>query len=83
MKPGTAELYKVGKTNLVDFFVAGRELRTITPGDADEFCVWRTSKKYAAATISRRKKLAKQFFTAAHRKRLVDANPFSDIKAGA
>lgn len=83
VKPGTAELYKVGKTNLVDFFGAGRELRTITPGDADEFCVWLTSKKYAAATVSRRKKLAKQFFTAAHRKRLVDANPFSDIKAGA
>ena len=90
VKPGTSDIYRVARMNLVEFFGADRELRSITPGDADEFCVWLTQKKYskaakgyAAATISRRKKLAKQFFTAAHRKHLVPSNPFADVKAGA
>ncbi len=36
----------------------------------------------AEATISKRVKHARQFFKLAHRKGLIDANPFQDLPAG-
>jgi len=80
--PNTAANWTRTRIRLVKFFGDSRDLRTITPGDAD---AWRQSMvddKLAPATISRTVKNARQFFKAAVRQRLVHANPFADLKAG-
>ena len=65
--------------------VAGRRpvnLIDITPGDADEFCLYLLEQGLAEdSTVRRRCGIAKQNFTAAKRKGLVDSNPFADLKA--
>jgi integrase len=81
VKPGTQLAYKQGRNSLVSFFGADRDLRRITPGDADEYRLF-LAEKYAEATIGRRIKHAKQFFTAAARRRLIATNPFTEVKGG-
>ena len=69
------------KRSLVEFFGGNRNLRDITPGDADE---WRMSlrESLAPSTVSRRVKYAKQIFAFATRKKLISDNPFGHLKAG-
>jgi integrase len=57
-------------------------LRTIRPGDGDEWRQHMVQAKLAEATISKRVKHARQFFKLAHRKGLIEANPFQDVRAG-
>lgn len=66
--------------SLTTFFGRERNLRDITPGDADEFVVWLKAEGYADATMGRRLKIAKQFFRAAFRKKLIPENPFDGVK---
>lgn len=69
--------------NLLDYFGEAKDLRTITPGDADAWRLWLvTNEKLAAATVSKRAGMAKAFFRPAARRKLIDANPFEDIKRG-
>lgn len=82
VKPGTVLAYRQARENLVECFGADRPLRTITPGDADDFRVFLVNKGYAEATVGRRIKHAKTFFGAAFRKRLVTENPFAEAKGG-
>jgi hypothetical protein len=81
-KPTTRLVYGHTRRLLVEYFGADKPLRDITPGDADE---WRRSmvgKGLADNTVRRRSGIAKQYFKAALRKRLVATNPFADLKAG-
>ncbi len=82
LKPNTQRNYKVTRKQLVDYFGSKRLLAEITPGEADE---WRESllNKFAAATVSREVKRARQFFRAALRKKLITENPFSDLSTPA
>ena len=82
-KPNTARNYEVTRQHLVSHFGPDKALRGITPGDADDFRQALIRKGLSAATISREVKRARQFFKAAVRKRIIDANPFQDLKAGA
>ena len=83
VKPGTKTFFGHTKRNLVSFFGRERRLNDITPGDADEFRVHLLVREgLSESTARRRLRLAKQFFTAAIRKRLIDSNPFADIRAG-
>jgi integrase len=70
------------KNLIVKYFGESRPLRDITPGDCDGFIPWMKKHKYAEATAGRTMKHARQFFTAARRKRLIEENPFEDIKPG-
>ncbi len=81
VKPGTAIAYRQGRDSLVEFFGADKPLRSVTPGDADEFRLF-LGERYAEATVGRRVKHAKQFFKAAVRRRLIPANPFDEVKGG-
>lgn len=63
----------------MEFFGADRDLRSVTPGDADAWLHW-LSERYAPGTTGRTVKRAKQFFRAAVRSRLVSENPFQDVK---
>jgi len=49
--------------------------------DADRFVIWMKEQGYAPATIGRTIERARQFFRAAQRAQLLDANPFEDVKA--
>ncbi len=83
VKSGTMTFYGHTRRNLLDFFGSNRRLDDISPGDADEFCIYLTAKQgLAENTVRRRCRMAKQFFRAAMRKRLISENPFAGIKAG-
>jgi integrase len=62
-------------------FDPGRDLTTITPAEADAWVTWLKA-NYAAATVGRTVKGARQFFKAACRAKIIADNPFEGIKAG-
>lgn len=69
-------------TARVEFFGAGKDLRSIHQGDAEEFVLLLKEKGSAEATVSRRIKHAKQFFSAALRRRPILSDPFAELKPG-
>lgn len=79
VKPGTAEIYKQIRRNLVDFLGADTPIGHISAGDAEDFRLDLIGQKLAEATVRRRCGLAKQLFRKAVKKRLIDSNPFEDI----
>ena len=79
VKEGTITNYKQVRSDLVEFFGAGKRLVDVSPGDADEFRRWLRA-KHADNTTRRRCGRAKQFFRVALRKRLIPENPFGDMK---
>ncbi len=81
VKGGTATFYGHTSRCLVEFFGADRPLEEITPGDVDEWRLWLADhEKLADNTVRRRCGMAKQFFRAAVRKRLISENPFEGMK---
>ncbi len=81
-KPSTITTYRRAEKKLLAYFGAGRRLREITPGDADEFARWLRTPAggdLALATARKTVQIAKQFMTAAARKRLVSQNAFADL----
>jgi integrase len=81
VKPATAIVYSHTIRCLVEFFGADKPLEEITAGDADEWRLWLADDQgLADNTIRRRCGIAKQFFRAAVRKRLIVENPFAEMK---
>ena len=82
VKGSTGTVYGHTRRCLVEYFGASKPLRDITPGDADKWRLWLvTHEKLAENTVRRRSGIAKQFFKAAARQRLVSQNPFADLTA--
>lgn len=79
LKPTTLTALKRVRDDLVAHFGDGRQLATITEGDADDWRLYLTGRDLSLATIRRRSGRAKQLFQAAVRKRLIAVNPFEDI----
>ena len=79
-KANTLMNLEAGRRFLVGCFGADRDLRTITPNDADEFKLWMQGKGYAQATIGRQIKHAKYYFRVAVRSKVIEDNPFTDVK---
>jgi integrase len=82
VKGGTATNLKIGANRLTAFFGDNRDLRSITPGDCDQWAIW-LKERYAGATVGKSVKWARQFFRAAVRKKLIAENPFEEVKAPA
>lgn len=91
VKWSTSILYGNAKRNLIDFFGPGRRLDAITPGDVDDWRRWLAKPKNNEApgdggeglgreTVRQRCRLAKQFFRDAVRRKLLDENPFGELK---
>ena len=77
VKLSTATVYGHTRRCLVGFFGVDKLMREITPGDADAFRVHlATVEKLADNTVRRRMGIAKQFFRAGVRRKLLTANPF-------
>src|SRR5262249_26297332 len=72
---------KMAKDRLVAFFGPDKALQEIGPADADGWSLF-LKERYASATVSRTIKMARQFFKAAIRRKLVAENPFLDLKTG-
>ena len=78
--PNTTINLLAAKSRMVEFFGADKNLREVTPGDADHFLLF-LKERYADATAGRTLKRAKQFFRAALRQKIISENPFDEIKA--
>ena len=82
VKASTATVYGYTERCLVACFGAQRPLHEITQGDADQWRLWlAVHEKLADNTVRRRCGIAKQFFKAAVRHRLIAQNPFLDLVA--
>ena len=77
-KPATQRKYGSAVNHLVAYFGENRDLRSITSGDADGFRAFLYRQGQAENTVRRYCGLAKQFFRAALRRRMIDENPFGD-----
>lgn len=82
IKGQTVVAYGQTRRNLVAYFGEGKPLVEITPGDADDWRAYLIQEGLSEATVRRRSGVAKQFFRAATRRKLLAENPFADIKAG-
>jgi integrase len=80
VKPNTQLVYGRTQKHLVDHFGADRLLADITEGDADEWRLYLVSRGLAENTVRRTCGIARQFFRAAVRRRVIPANPFSELK---
>ncbi len=81
VKGSTAIVYGHTRRCLVKYFGAGKPLAEIAPGDVDAFRIWLAhDERLAENTVRRRLSIAKQFFRAAQRKKLLAENPFADLK---
>jgi integrase len=80
-KPRTIALLREVEKKLNDYFGPGKPMRDITPGEADEWRLNLVKSGLGDNTIRRRCGIAKQFFNAATRRRLITENPFSELKS--
>jgi integrase len=82
VKSSTATVYGHTRRCLIDYFGSTRPLREISPGDADQWRLWLVNhEKLADNTVRRRSGIAKQFFRAALRRKLIAENSFADLRA--
>ena len=80
-KPSTKLVWGHTHRCLVEYLGAKKPLREITPGDADAWRLWLGEhERLAENTVNRRCGIAKQFFRAAFRRKLITENPFADMK---
>lgn len=81
VKESTRVAYERTRRYLVGHFGEDKPIRDITSGDADAWRRALRAKGLADNTVRRSCGVAKQFFTAAMRRKLVSSNPFSDLVA--
>lgn len=87
-KPGTKLKWKATQVQLNAYFGEGRDIRTVTPGDADAFRLMlvdsdtRQGGKMMPNTIAKHIKVASLFFNAALRDEIISRNPFSGVDCG-
>jgi integrase len=80
VKPATQEIWSQPVRNLKEFFGPDRALRSITAGDAEDFRLYLVGQELAPTTIHKRLQFARQFFRMARRHRLVEENPFDEVR---
>lgn len=81
IKPRTKINLDRARTYLLSCFPEDRPLRAFTPGDAEDFRIHLIREGKAENTVRRAIGRARQFFTAAVRRGLINANPFEGISA--
>jgi integrase len=87
VKPNTQLVYGRTRKHLLTFFGPDKLLGEITPGDADAWRLYlckcrgrQVGHDLAENTVRRMSGVARQFFRAAQRRRLVAENPFAELK---
>jgi len=79
VKPATKQIYSRSRHFLVEYFGEERLLDSITAGDADEWALFLRS-KLNENTSRKMAAVAKLFLKRAERKKLIEVNPFSDLR---
>ena len=79
LKGRTINNLKQAQGYIVEFFGKTKLLRDVSPGDGDELRRWMMT-RLGENTVRRHMGRGKQFMRAAYRKRLIESDPFSDIK---
>lgn len=92
LKPASKLVVDQVVPNLTQFFDAERDIATINGAEADDFARWlatsgryrgkadKTVKGLSPATIGKRLQWCCAFFRDAVRRKLLDSNPFADVK---
>lgn len=81
VKDSTSAVYGHTQRCLIEYFTATKPLADITAGAADAWRIWLGEHEgLGESTIKRRCGIAKQFFRAAQRRKLIAENPFGDMK---
>ena len=80
VKPATLEVWQQPCRNLIDFFGDEKPLQAITPGDCDQVRAWLLTEKLATTTFAKRLSFARTFFHVARKHKLIDENPFAEVK---
>src|SRR6516165_10485167 len=80
VKPATLEVWQQPCRNLTQFFGDDKPLRSITSGDCDQFKAWLLTQDLAPATVAKRLSFARTFLHVARKHKLIDENPFSEVK---
>ncbi len=81
VKESTKTVYDRTSGHLIKHFGADMPLNEITPADADAWRLYLVKHGLAQNTINRSCGIARQFFRAALRRKLIAENPFSELKA--
>jgi len=81
-KPGTIINLAQTERNLAECFGPDKRLADFTAADAERFKTFLKEAGLAEATLRRRCKRARQFFAAAVKRRILDANPFAALPCG-
>jgi integrase len=85
LKQGTRINLAQAQADLLAYFGASVRLDELTPGDAEDFRIWMESRRerpLGRGTVARRLKRARQFLSAAVKRRLLAENPFAAVKCG-
>lgn len=80
-KESTKLKWRSAQRKLVSFFGAKKNLRDINSGEADEFRLFLLGQGLEENSVRRYCGIAKQFFGAALRRKLIEENPFSGAVA--
>ena len=81
LKPRTIVKFNATVDYLIEHFGADTPIEEITEGDAEDFRIFLLGKGQAENTIRKHTQITKQFFYKAVKKRLLEVNPFRDLKA--
>ncbi len=80
VKAATKASWKPVLVNLIDFLGKDRLISQVTPADADRFREYLMQAGLSPVTVYKRLQVARQFFRAMVRSRLLAENPFADLK---
>jgi site-specific recombinase XerD len=80
VKSSTLEVWQQPYRNLTEFFGDDKPLRSITTGDCEQFKEWLLTQSLATATIAKRLSFARTFLHVARKHKLIDENPFAEVK---
>jgi len=83
LKSATKVMRSVVINDLAGFFGEACDVRTITPGLADDFKQHLIGRKLASTTVHKRLQVARSLFHAMKRRKLIDENPFDGVSAPA
>ena len=81
MSKHTIRNWRSTRDKLASHFGPDCDMRTIRPGDCDDWRQWLVD-SCAEATMAQHVENARHYFRVAKRKGVVDANPFEDIRGG-
>ena len=82
LKPNSQLVYGHTRRTLIEFFGADKPLRAITEEDAKQWRQYLAGQGLSEATVCKRCGNAKVFFGVAVKRKLIPANPFSELESG-